>query len=240
MKLTPGALIDAPKYYNNIGNGTHNTEMTVVLRDLQLENDNEAMPAVIRKYLPSATQILDLTNNDLTAIPDLRAKTSITTLLLSRNRIHGIDGSSLPRHLRSLVLANNGISKLGDLQGLRKSPRTLRNLVLRGNQVCYLENYRLYTLSLVPQLQTLDFSKISDDERQKARLFKSADLSKETGVNQQADQRAKTPRDKDGEVMSVVLEKMDTDVREKLKEQLANAATLEEMERIEKILTGGL
>ncbi|CEP62469.1 U2 snRNP complex subunit LEA1 LALA0_S05e06348g [Lachancea lanzarotensis] len=240
MKLTPGALIDAPQYYNNIGNGKYDTELTVVLRDLHLENDNEAMPAVFGKYLPSATQILDLTNNDLTFIPDLRGKTSIKTLLLSRNRIHDINGSFLPRHLRSLALANNGISKLEDLKGLRKSPKTLQNLILKGNQVCYLENYRIYTLSLIPQLQTLDFTKISDEERRKASLLKLSASSNENKAEQRIDQAIETPRDKEGEIMGIVLDKMDTDVRENLKQQLANAATLEEMERIEKILTGGI
>ncbi|SCU80787.1 LAME_0B04566g1_1 [Lachancea meyersii CBS 8951] len=238
MKLTPGALLDAPKYYNDIGNGLYNTELTVVLRDLQLENDNDAMPAVLAKYLPTATHILDFTNNELSAIPDLRTQASISTLLLSRNRIFKVDGYCLPCHLRSLTLANNGIAKLEDLQGLSNSPKTLQNLVLRGNQACYLEDYRLCIISLVPQLQALDFTKISDEERQKARLFRLSDANNKKEPKQHDDH--KDTLDKETEIMNIVVNKMDTDVRANLKKQLANATTLDEMERIEKLLSGGV
>ncbi|SCU93399.1 LANO_0E03774g1_1 [Lachancea nothofagi CBS 11611] len=240
MKFTPGAVIEAPKYYHNYFDGVHDTDLCVIMRDLQLENDADAMPAVLAT-LPDATHTLDLTNNELSAIPDLRNQANIETLLLSRNRIFQIDGRFLPYKIRRLTLASNGISNLADLDGLRSSPSYLQNLNLRGNSVCYLENYRLYVISLAPQLKVLDFTKISEEEHREAHSFKlrNAHQAHHEASNNGHPQQSRA-KDKEAEVMSIVVNKMDSGVRENLKKQLASATTLEEMERIEKLLSGGV
>ncbi|SCU93214.1 LADA_0G01904g1_1 [Lachancea dasiensis] len=237
MKFTPGIVLDAPQYYNNHINGICDSELTVVLRDLQLESDDEAMPGVLAK-LPEAVEILDLTNNELSVMPNLRDRARIHTLLLSRNRILRVEARFLPCHLRRLTLASNGIANLEDLLGLKSSPATLENLNLRGNNVCYMENYRLYVLSMLPQLKVLDFTNVSNEERHQAQKF----ASQRANVTPKSVAVKPQPRntDKATEVMSLVVGKMDADVRENLKRQLESAKTLEEMQKIEKLLSGGV
>lgn len=232
MKFSPSVIIDAPKYYQNHFDGRHDTNLCVVLRDLGLECDTEAMPAVLAKLIPS-THTLDLTNNELDRIPELRNHGSITTLLLGRNKVASVDGALLPFGLRRLVLANNGIESFQALDGLSKAPKTLENLNLRGNNVCHLEDYRLRVVGQMPQLKILDFTKVSDQERAASKKFKV------TSGDDVPTLKSK-PRDKAVEVMELVVGKMSEDVRNQLKAELANATTLAEIERIEKLLSGAV
>ncbi|CUS23169.1 LAQU0S08e03642g1_1 [Lachancea quebecensis] len=232
MKITPSVVLDAPTYYVSHFNGTYDTEKCVVVRDLGIECDEEAMPAVLAK-LPKSTHILDLTNNELNEIPDLSAHNEIMTLLLGRNRISKIDGRRLPRRLRRLVLASNAIEQLAALEGLRDAPKTLENLSLRGNGVCHLEDYRVFVVSRAPQLKTLDFTKVGDQERSAGRKFRKSP-GKGTAPLQ------KEFKDKNEELMDVIVGKMSDEVRNRLKDELAAASTLDEIERIEKLLSGGV
>lgn len=232
MKITPSVVLDAPTYYVSHFNGVYDTEKCVVIRDLGIECDDEAMPAVLAK-LPKPTHVLDLTNNELNQIPDLSAHDEITTLLLGRNRISKIDGRRLPRRLRRLVLSNNGVEQLAALEGLRHAPKTLENLSLRGNSVCHLEDYRVFALSRAPQLKTLDFTKISDQERNAGCKFRSSP-GKDIAPSRQEF------KDKNEEIMDVIVGKMSDEVRNRLKDELAAASTLDEIERIESLLSGGV
>ncbi|CAD6645374.1 XXYS1_4_G0019800.mRNA.1.CDS.1 [Saccharomyces cerevisiae] len=238
MKFTPSIVIDAPQYYVDHFNGKYNVDKCVILRDLQLETDSESMPSSL-KHLTKPTHILDLTNNDLIMIPDLSRRDDIHTLLLGRNNIVEVDGRQLPMNVQNLTLSNNSIRRFEDLQRLRRAPRTLKNLTLIGNQVCHLANYREHVLRLVPHLETLDFQNVTAEERKSAMSFpRQADGDTLGPVNTAIKDNGS--RDKTMEIMNLVVSKMTVERRNELKKQLAEATSLEEIARLEKLLSGGV
>ncbi|CCC66662.1 hypothetical protein NCAS_0A01020 [Naumovozyma castellii] len=233
MKFTPSIVLDAPSYYVDHISGRYNTDKCVVLRDKQLETDSELMITSL-KHLPKNTNILDLTNNDLFAFPNLASFKELHTLLLSRNRIVDLDGKLLPCNLQNLVLASNGISELSSLNGLAKAPTSLKNVCLRGNQICHLSGYREYVLALLPQLETLDFSRVTPD--QKERIGKVSTVTKQ----ELSSEGESAKRDKSIEMMNFVVGKMTAERRKELKLQLAQATSLQEISKLEKLLSGGV
>ncbi|QLL33638.1 hypothetical protein HG536_0E05490 [Torulaspora globosa] len=232
MRFTPSVLLDAPEYYVDHLNGKHDVDKCTILRNLQLETDTESMPSSLKR-LSKPTHILDLTNNELVAIPDLRDRSDIHTVLLSRNQITATNGRLLPGRIRNLVVANNNISTLEQLNGLKNAPGSLETLVLRGNQVCHLQGYREHVLRAVPNLTVLDFERVTQEERVRSRETQEIDIASEavaTGVK----------RDKSLEIADLVVSKMSEERKNELKAQLASATSLAEIARIEKLLAGGV
>ncbi|CAI4054098.1 hypothetical protein SUVZ_16G0740 [Saccharomyces uvarum] len=238
MKFTPSIVIDAPQYYVDHFNGKHNVDKCVILRDLQLESDTESMPSSL-KHLTKPTHILDLTNNDLLTIPDLSSRDDIHTLLLARNNIADVDGRLLPMNVQNLTLSNNGLRRFEELQYLCRAPKTLKTLTLSGNQVCHLANYREQILRLVPHLETLDFQNVTTEER-KAVLKLSGRVEAVTPRATDTATKDNGSRDKTMEIMNLVVSKMTVGRREELKKQLAEATSLEEIARLERLLSGGV
>lgn len=235
MKFTPSVVIDAPQYYVDHFNGKYDTDKCVVLRDMQLETDSDLM-SISLKHLPSAVNILDLTNNELTEFPDLRNNPEIHTLLLARNQIGQLDGEHLPQNICNLVVCNNNLTSLEQLNGLKNCPKALKSLQLRGNQVCHVEDYREYVLRLVPGLQILDFSRVTDQERKNA----SKIILKDAETNSSNELLGAKSRDKNMEIMHMVVNRMSEERRNELNEQLMKATSLEEIAHIEKLLSGGV
>lgn len=236
MKITPSLVIDAPEYYVDHFNGKYDVDKCTVLRNLRLESDSEAMSSSF-KHIGRSTHVLDMTNNELVIMPDLHTKADIHTVLLARNQISYLDGKMLPPGVVNLVLASNNISSLEQLSGLYHSPKSLRNIVLRGNQVCHLQGYREYVLRLLPHLQTLDFDRVTKKDREasnKTEAIKASDISKPVNGLKNIS------RDKSMEIMNLVVSKMSKDKREELNKQLENATSLAEISRIEKLLSGGI
>lgn len=236
MKFTPSVVFDAPEYYVDHFNGRYSVDKCTILRNLQLETDSEAMTSSF-KHLKKPTNILDLTNNELIAVPDLYLRTDIHTVLCSRNQIAHLDGKVLPRLIRYLVLANNNITSLEQLKGLKTSPTTLKNLVLRGNQVCHLQGYREFVLRLLPHLEVLDFERVTNEERQRVKKIGPINLS---GNAKNSTPSNGATRDKTLEIMHLVVGKMTEEKKKELNEQLAGATSLAEIARIEKLLSGGI
>lgn len=237
MKFTPSVVFDAPCYYVDHFNGKHDIDKYTSLRDMQLESDEFAMPASL-KHLTKPTQVLDLTNNELRELPNLKNRNDIHTLLLGRNRIIRIDGARLPPNLHNLVLADNSLKKMSDLQGFRGAPKSLRNLTLRGNQICHLEGYRKEVLHILPQLEVLDFSQVGKDEKLKSKNLKGKSLVKETEVETYTEEP--DTRDKNMDLMNLVVSKMSDEERNKIKKQLSEASSLDEIIRLENLLSGGV
>lgn len=237
MKFTPGVVLDAPSYYVDHFDGKYNVDKCTVLRDLDLESDSDMMPSCIA-LLTRPTNVLDFTNNNLLELPDLKNRSDIHTLLFGRNRINDrVDGKKLPKNLKNLVLTSNNIKELQDLNDLKRAPKTLRNLSLLGNPICHLEGYRGYILNLLPQLNTLDFTKVSDQEKIeiKKKPIQLLDNKKSKMTNNKDEKE-----DKSVEMMNFVLGKMTEERRNELKKQLTEVSSLEEIMRIEKLLSGGL
>lgn len=239
MKFTPSVVIDAPGYYVDHFHVRNSTvDKCVILRDKQLESDSDSMPASLR-HLSKPIHILDLTNNELRELPNLRDRRDIHTLLLARNIITTINGKRLPRHLKNLVLASNGISSFSQLKGLHHAPKTLTNLSVRGNPICHLKDYRLYILKLIPKLQVLDFQNVTKEERKAACLpmAKNKESAIETDKIEVLEEKKKK-KDKNVELMNFVVGKMSDEKKKEIKQQLANATSLDEIMKLEKLLSG--
>lgn len=238
MKFTPSVVIDAPGYYVDHFQGGNNVDKCVILRDKQLESDSESMPASL-KHLSRPTNVLDLTNNELKEIPNLRNRTDIHTLLLGRNDIKYVNGKRLPRHLKNLVLANNNISSISQLKGLHHAPKTLINLSLHGNPICHLQDYRVHVIRLIPKVQVLDFQNVTREERRLA----NSKIERGEVTTKELAQKVPVPanrerKDKNIELMNFVVGKMSEERKKEIKQQLANAKSLDEIMKLEKLLSG--
>ncbi|QLG71061.1 hypothetical protein HG535_0B00990 [Zygotorulaspora mrakii] len=234
MKITPSVVIDAPEYYVDHFNGKYNLDKCTILRNLRLESDSEAMSSSL-KHIAKPTRVLDFTNNELILIPDLQLRTDIHTILLGRNQISHVDGKALPSRLVNLVLASNNIAHFEQLNGLQASPKTLKNVVLRGNQVCHLQGYREYVVRLLPQLEVLDFTRVTPKDREKSKVESPIGAP---SMSISSDNFRNEPRDKSMEIMNLVVGKMSEEKRKVLNQQLKNATSLAEIAKIEKLLSG--
>uniref|UniRef100_A0A8C9AMG8 U2A'/phosphoprotein 32 family A C-terminal domain-containing protein n=1 Tax=Prolemur simus TaxID=1328070 RepID=A0A8C9AMG8_PROSS len=163
----------------------------------------------------------------------------------SDNEIRKLDGFPLLRRLKTL-LVNNRLCRIGE--GLDQALPCLTELILPNNSLVELlsilrnpvtnkKHYRLYVIYKVPQVRVLDFQKVKLKERQEAeKMFKGkrgAQLAKEIA------RRSKTFNPGAG---------LSTDKKkggpspgnvEAIRNAIANASTLAEVERLKGLLQSG-
>uniref|UniRef100_A0A1A8E467 Small nuclear ribonucleoprotein polypeptide A n=1 Tax=Nothobranchius kadleci TaxID=1051664 RepID=A0A1A8E467_NOTKA len=180
---------------------------------------------------------VDFSDNEVRKLDGFPLLKRLKTLLLNNNRVCRI-GENLEQclpSLRELVLTNNNIQDLGDLDPLA-SVKTLTLLSLLRNPVTNKKHYRLYVINKIPQIRVLDFQKVKLKERQEAeKMFKGkrgAQLAKDIS------QRMKTftpgvsaqPEKKSGPSQADV---------EAIKNAITNASSLAEVERLTGMLQAG-
>ncbi|KAK9804132.1 hypothetical protein WJX73_003034 [Symbiochloris irregularis] len=192
---------------------------------------------------------IDLSDNAIIILEGFSKLPRLKTLLLSNNRVTRI-GRNLEAAIPNLAvlnLANNRLKNLKDLDNLSTLPR-LQNLSLVENEVAKQPNYRLYVVFRCPTLKVLDFRKVKQKEREAAaRLF--AD-----GVPAQANlfepgeglpEAEAIPADdtEDGQAENGTAAEGDREMtlaqKTAIQAAIANAATLEEVSRLEKALATG-
>ncbi|KAI9197220.1 leucine-rich repeat-domain-containing protein [Polychytrium aggregatum] len=182
---------------------------------------------------------IDLSDNDLRKIENIPYMTRLKSLFLSNNRISRID-LDVPKNLpnvHTLILTNNQLQELGDLDPLADFAH-LETLSLIDNPVALKKYYRLYLIHKCKALRILDFQRIKDVERAEARrVFGGADGSRllnsistkstfEPGQLEKKDLKAyqgPTPEE-----------------AQKIRESIKNASTLDEINRLERLLRGGV
>ncbi|KPP71957.1 U2 small nuclear ribonucleoprotein A'-like [Scleropages formosus] len=136
-------------------------------------------------------------------------------------------------NLKELVLTNNNIQELGDLDPLA----SIKTLTLLRNPVTNKKHYRLYVINKIPQLRVLDFQKVKLKERQEAeKMFKgkrgaqlAKDIAKRSktftpGATLQMEKRKAGPSQADVEA---------------IKNAIASATSLAEVERLKGLLQSG-
>lgn len=118
---------------------------------------------------------MDLSDNEVKRLDNFPRMKRLKTILLSNNFVNRLGsqlGDQIPE-LESLVLTNNKIASLSEidhLAGLHK----LSYLSLVDNPVVRQQHYRAYVIHKLPNLKVLDFKKIKFDERKlAAKLFRS-------------------------------------------------------------------
>ncbi|XP_077981040.1 U2 small nuclear ribonucleoprotein A'-like [Glandiceps talaboti] len=226
VKLTPELIQNSAQYTNPV-------------RDRELDLRGYKIP-VIENLGATLDQFdcIDLSDNDIRKLDGFPLLKRLRCLLLNNNRVCRV-AVHLEEHipkLEELILTNNSMQELGDLDQLA-SVKTLRVLSLLRNPVTSKKHYRLYVINKLPQLRLLDFQKIKLREREQAKkLFKGQkgqQLANDLGT------RSKTfvpgaglaAGDKKGGPSA-------EDVAA-IREAIANAKTLEEVERLNQMLRTG-
>ncbi|XP_061819730.2 U2 small nuclear ribonucleoprotein A' isoform X1 [Nerophis lumbriciformis] len=104
---------------------------------------------------------VDFSDNEVRKLDGFPLLKRLKTLLMNNNRICRI-GENLEQclpNLRELILTNNSIQELGDLEPLT-TVKTLSLLSLLRNPVTNKKHYRLYVINKMPQIRVLDFQKV--------------------------------------------------------------------------------
>ncbi|CAH8547062.1 unnamed protein product [Schistosoma turkestanicum] len=119
---------------------------------------------------------LDLSDNYIYNLQDLSHLTKLKTLLLHCNHISTLQDASksLPKSLEIFSLASNMISNILEVQELSCFPK-LSQFSL-GNNPCiesHADEYKLFILGWLPNLQILDGTRIIKEDIEKANCFMS-------------------------------------------------------------------
>lgn len=221
MRLTADLARDSPAYINP-------------LRQRELSLRGFKIPVIENLgATQDQFQVLDLSDNDILKLDNFPVMLKIEALLLANNRICRVVqnlGKLLPK-LETLVLTNNKLSKLKDLKSLSGIP-TLTHVVLMGNPVAKLADYRLFCVHRMPLLKVLDFQKIKEAERQAAKA-KFGELKLEEEEEQPEDEvmEDKGNTFEPGEALGPTAEE-----RAVIMEKIKNATSLAEIEQLEKQL----
>ncbi|XP_069767864.1 U2 small nuclear ribonucleoprotein A' isoform X2 [Narcine bancroftii] len=137
-------------------------QYTNPVRDRELDLRGYKIP-VLENLGASLDQFdsIDFSDNEIRKLDGFPLLRRLKSLLLNNNRIcrvgEGLE-QSLP-NLRELVLTNNNLQELGDLDTL-STIKSLTFLSLLRNPVTSKKHYRLYVIHKAPQIRVLDFQKV--------------------------------------------------------------------------------
>lgn len=225
VKLTAELIEQAAQYTNAV-------------RDRELDLRGYKLP-VLENLGATLDQFdtIDLSDNEIRKLDGFPLLKRLKTLLLNNNRICRIGENleqSLP-NLMELILTSNNIQELGDLDPLA-TVKSLTLLSLLRNPVTNKKHYRLYVINKIPQIRVLDFQKVKMKERQEAeKMFKgkrgaqlAKDIAKQTKTFTPG--AALQTEKKTGPSAADV---------EAIKNAIANATSLAEVERLKGLLQSG-
>lgn len=135
-------------------------------------------------------------------------------------------------NLETLMLTGNMIQELGDLEPLIPL-KNLTNLCLLQNPVSAKPQYRQYVVYRFPQLRLLDFRKIKKAEREAATEYFRSKRGKEMAREIAKKVKAQTAGTSADKPLTTPEE------RNKIREAITNASSLEEVQRLSKLLQAG-
>mmetsp|Transcript_24830 Transcript_24830/g.58837 ORF Transcript_24830/g.58837 Transcript_24830/m.58837 type:complete len:254 (+) Transcript_24830:192-953(+) len=181
---------------------------------------------------------IDLSDNEIVKLEGFPPLTRLHTLYLNNNRIARI-GKNMDEQLpmlKCVILTNNRLGKLADVDPLATFKR-LTHLSLMNNPVTRAENYRAYVIYKLKKLKVLDFRKVKPKEREAAEELFGGD------EGEAAMEAAKTfvpgVVGEEGAAAASASGPSEEQLR-MIKVAIANAATLDEVERLERALTSGV
>ncbi|KAJ3022099.1 U2 small nuclear ribonucleoprotein A' [Thoreauomyces humboldtii] len=236
VKLNYDVLVNAHSFINAI-------------KDRELDLRGLKIPLIENLSITKdGNDVIDFTDNDIRRLEGFPTMPRLKSLLLANNRISRIDvelAKQLP-NLVALILSNNLIEDTGDLDPLG----AFENLVwlsLTDNPVATRKHYRHYVIHRCPKVRILDFRKVKEKERQEAAaLFSGPDgialaasLSSKHAGNKNAGSNTFEP----GEALkraSKPFQGPSPEEAAKIRAAIAAATTLDEVTRLEKLLTGGV
>jgi U2 small nuclear ribonucleoprotein A' len=191
---------------------------------------------------------IDVSKNEIVKLEGFPKLKRLHTINASENKIEKINGTNLSENvpkLEWLLMQNNRIKNLHDIDEIGKVKR-LKCLVLKGNPVCAVENYRLYCIyKLNDGLRMLDYERVYAKEREAAKkMFEGDDgkaikaktftVGKRGGREEEEEEEGKKKKGKKNEKKNNEAELA------KIKAAIANATTLEEIAMLEKAMETGV
>lgn len=183
--------------------------------------------------------MIDLTDNEVKRLENFPRLHRLSSLFVSNNAVSKVDSASfsptqLPS-LHTLLLTNNRLLELSDLEPLAVFAGQLQHLSLLDNPVTKKPHYRLFVLSRLPKLRTLDFKRVRPSEvAEGVRMFPAKDAHVfEPGEDVAAD-GVESERPRKQAKLGLSPDQVD-----KIKKAIASATTLAEVNRLEKILQAG-
>lgn len=223
VKLTPDLIQQSMQYINPV-------------RDRELDLRGYKIPT-IENLGATLDQFdtIDFSDNDIRKFDGFPLLKRIKTLFFNNNRIvriaEGLE-HCIP-NLETLMLTGNMIQELGDLEPLVPL-KNLQSLCLLQNPVSAKPQYRQYIVYRFPQLKLLDFRKIKMKEREAATAFFRSKKGKEMKREIAKKTKAQVPG-------GVAADKPTTSATErtKIREAISNASSLEEVQRLSKLLQAG-
>lgn len=228
MKLTADLILQSPQYTN-------------ALRDRELDLRGYKIP-VIENLGATLDQFdtIDMSENDIRKLEGFPLLKRLKSLLLNNNRICRIAEKleeSLP-HLETIVMTSNNMQELKELDPL-KSVKTLQYLSLLRNPVTNKPHYRLYVIHKLPQLRVLDFQRIKQREREAAKKM----FSGKRGEGGHKGRKPKTfvPGEPPAATRPLPSKPLPPPTRDiaAIKAAIANARSLDEVQRLEMLLKTG-
>ncbi|KAI5965933.1 SNT2 [Candida pseudojiufengensis] len=232
MKLTSQQINDAPIILNV------EKKLTLILRNLDItEIDN--LQITRNKF-----QVIDLTNNDLISLSNVPKNfDNLETLLLGNNNIAYIDEEYLPsdNSIKSISLMNNNLYRFQ--QCFSSKFQKLENLILIGNPITQLDNYRLFLIWLIPSLKVLDLEKVKQKEKDESeKLYGVNRIEMGSKAKRMFDKHQISSNDitKEEKQLNQVVKKLSEEDRKELLMKLQSCDSIEEIERIEATLKEGV
>eukprot|EP00466_Bigelowiella_natans_P010227 jgi/Bigna1/36062/e_gw1.12.219.1 len=112
---------------------------------------------------------LNLSKNKISSIDKIASMKNLMSLKMSLNDISRVPSCIKDcSQLRHLDLSCNRINNLESVKRIAKIPH-LQTLILSGNPICQLHNYRLFCIYWMPFLFSLDGVAVQWDERKMAK-----------------------------------------------------------------------
>lgn len=157
MRLTEAVLLRSPQITNPLG------ERELDLRGNGLTLLDEAPLA----QLNDSFDVIDLTDNNLTAIEYVPEMKRLTTLIAHRNRLQRVSLSSVLRvpNLHTFVADDNAFTSLDQLVVFGKLKHLERISLGGSNRVSQHEHYRQFLIYLCPKLKLINFQRVLQTER---------------------------------------------------------------------------
>jgi len=235
VKLTPELIEQCAQFTNPV-------------RDRELDMRGYKIP-VIENMGATLDQFdtVDLSDNEIRKVDGFPLLKRLKCVLLNNNRITRIAEhleESLPA-LESLILTNNNLTELADVEPLA-SVKTLECVSFLRNPVATKKNYRLFVIHKLPQVRLLDFQKVKMKEREMAaKMFKGkkgAQLARDMGGKRPKTfvpgGAAASPAPAQTTGAAAAETKARPDIQA-IKAAIASAKTLEEVERLNRMLQTG-
>ncbi|OAD53047.1 putative U2 small nuclear ribonucleoprotein A' [Eufriesea mexicana] len=222
VKLTPDLIQQSMQYINPV------KDRELDLRGYKIPTI-ENLGATLDQF-----DTIDFSDNDIRKLDGFPLLKRIKTLFFNNNRIVRI-GEGLEHcipNLETLMLTGNMIQELGDLEPLAQL-KSLTNLCLLQNPVSAKPQYRQYVVFRFPQLRLLDFRKIKMKEREAAVAYFRSKKGKE--MVREIAKKVKTQTSG----MSSDKPLTTPEERNKIREAITNASSLEEVQRLSKLLQAG-